>query len=123
MADFPSYKTLELTGAIQPTFVPSDVSAIDKIEFYLERSGYGTELRKFFQKIEQTFSLPEVVVGTWTLTAIGASGSSAVEGASATVIVSAGQTFAVAMASPATGYTAPSGSTLLNRGNSYALIG
>lgn len=122
MADFPSFAILEKTGAIEPTIVPSDTSDIDRINFYIERSGKYTELRQFFQKLQQTFSLPAVSEGTWTITAITASGSSAVEGATASVVVTAGATVAVTLTA-ATGFSAPSGSTLLNRGNSYSWLG
>lgn len=122
MPDFPSYATLAKTGDIEPTIVPSDINAIDRINFYLERSGFHTELREFFQKIQQTFSLPAVSEGVWTLTAITASGSSAVEGASASVSVTAGTNSLVTLTA-ATGFTAPSGSTKLNRGNTYAWLG
>lgn len=122
MPDFPSFALLDKTGAIQPTIVPSDATAIDSIKFYLERSGYHTELRKFFQVLQQTFSLSEVPAGSWTLTAITASGSSAVEGASATVTVTASET-AIVTLTAATGFSDPTGSTQLNRGNSYAWLG
>jgi hypothetical protein len=122
MADFPSFAVLPKTGDIQPTIVPSDTDAISTINFYLERSGYHTEHRKFYQKLMQTFSLPEVPEGDWTLTVITATGSSAVEGATASVTVTAGATIEVTLTA-ATGFTAPSGSTLLNRGNSYAWLG
>lgn len=127
MADFPAYKTLPQTGDIVVTFTPSDVSAIDRISFFLELSGYNVEQRLFFQKLEQEFLLNSVPVGTWTLTALATSGAAsaataatATDGASASVTVSAGVTTEVTMAAAATGQTAPSGSTLLNRSNSYA---
>ena len=127
MADFPSWATLPKTGAIQPTFVPSDVTTIDRINFYLELTGYNTEQRLFFQTLQQTFSLSEVPVGTWTLTALASSGdspaASAGQGASASVTVTAGVTTAVTMAAAATGFTAPATTTLLNRGNSYGWRG
>jgi hypothetical protein len=128
MADFPSYATLPETGDIQVTFVPSDVTTIDRINFYLELSGYNTEQRLFFQKLQQEFALNEVPAGTWTLTAIASSGApptassaaSATDGASASVVVTAGATIEVTMGTAASGQVAPSATTLLNRGNSYA---
>ena len=123
MADYPSYATLDETGAVQVTFVPSDTDAIDRVNFYLERSGYYKELRQFFQKLQQTFTLSDIPAGTWTLTAVAATGSSAVEGSSASITITAGETLEQSMASPSSAIGAVTGTTLLNRGNSYSWLG
>ena len=122
MTDYPSYATLPETGSIQPTFVPTNTALIDRVVFYLERTGYPVEMREFFQKLQQVFSLSDVPNGIWTLTAIGASGASAICGASASVTVASGLTTEVTMPTAASGFTAPTGATRINRSNSYAFV-
>jgi len=122
MADYPSYATLPAIGAIQPTITVPSTTDIDRINFYLQMEGANIELRKFYQKLQTVFSLYAVPNGTWTLTAVAASGSSAVYSASASVSVVADITTEVSLTLATGGPSAPTGVTELNRGNSYGWL-
>jgi hypothetical protein len=131
MADYPSFAVLPKTGAIEVTWtLAAQYGTIDRINFFLERSGYYTELRLFFQSVQQVFTLPAVPEGGWTLIAMSASGATGnSNGASSTLTVGAGATTEInldddtdaAIAEDLVGIAASS--TLLNRSNSYSWLG